>query len=100
MENPILIPAEQQTQGSHNGATETSETLAKQAIRAAPTGVIQSTRRKRRVSQEANLETLAQKASEMESLPSHTVKVSSARLFLLVYFFQDLYTFYCVIVIT
>ncbi|XP_023698897.2 mitotic deacetylase-associated SANT domain protein-like isoform X1 [Paramormyrops kingsleyae] len=40
----------------------------------APMGVIQSTRRKRRVSQEANLETLAQKASEMESLPSQVVK--------------------------
>ncbi|MCJ8736957.1 hypothetical protein PDJAM_G00018170 [Pangasius djambal] len=75
-ENPVLMPAEQQTQGSHNGATEASEAGAKQAIRAAPTGVIQSTRRKRRVSQEANLETLAQKASEMESLPSHTVKES------------------------
>ncbi|GAA6108744.1 mitotic deacetylase-associated SANT domain protein [Tachysurus ichikawai] len=75
-ENPILMPAEQQTQGSHNGGTEASEVGAKQAIRAAPTGVIQSTRRKRRVSQEANLETLAQKASEMESLPSHIVKES------------------------
>ncbi|XP_062863277.1 mitotic deacetylase-associated SANT domain protein [Trichomycterus rosablanca] len=69
-ENPILMPAEQQTRGSHNGASEAGEAGAKQAIRAAPTGVIQSTRRKRRVSQEANLETLAQKASEMESLPS------------------------------
>ncbi|KAI5616780.1 ELM2 and SANT domain-containing protein 1, partial [Silurus asotus] len=75
-ENPILMPVEQHTQSSHNGANEASETGAKQAIRAAPTGVIQSTRRKRRVSQEANLETLAQKASEMESLPSHTVKES------------------------
>lgn len=72
------MPAEQQTQGSHNGGSEASEAGAKQTIRAAPTGVIQSTQRKRRVSQEANLETLAQKASEMESLPSHTVKVRSA----------------------
>lgn len=78
-ENPILMPAEQQSQGSHNGGTETSEAAAKQAVRAALTGVIQSTRRKRRVSQEANLETLAQKASEMESLPSHSVKVRLAR---------------------
>ncbi|XP_058255017.1 mitotic deacetylase-associated SANT domain protein isoform X2 [Hemibagrus wyckioides] len=75
-ENPSLMPAEQQTLGSHNGGTEAREAGAKQAIRAAPTGVIQSTRRKRRVSQEANLETLAQKASEMECLPSHTVKES------------------------
>ncbi|XP_051941483.1 mitotic deacetylase-associated SANT domain protein [Hippocampus zosterae] len=44
-------------------------------VLAAPTGVIQSTpRRKRRVSQEVNLETLAQKASEMETLPSQDVE--------------------------
>ncbi|XP_034050977.1 ELM2 and SANT domain-containing protein 1 [Thalassophryne amazonica] len=52
-------------QGSQNGVRD---------IQAAPTGVIQSTRGKRRVSQEVNLETLAQKASEMESLPSHVIK--------------------------
>lgn len=60
-------------QGSQNGARD---------IQAAPTGVIQSTRRKRRVSQEVNLETLAQTALEMKSLPSHVVKVSN--LFVLV----------------
>ncbi|XP_074547997.1 uncharacterized protein mideasb [Halichoeres trimaculatus] len=68
-ENPFLsAPSDQSApgpQGSQNGARD---------IQAAPTGVIQSTRRKRRVSQEVNLETLAQKASEMESLPSHVVK--------------------------
>ncbi|XP_071771762.2 uncharacterized protein mideasb [Centroberyx gerrardi] len=67
-DNPFLISPEQAApgpQGSQNGARD---------IQAAPTGVIQSTRRKRRVSQEVNLETLAQKASEMESLPSHVVK--------------------------
>ncbi|KAM3861056.1 mitotic deacetylase associated SANT domain protein a [Diretmus argenteus] len=37
-------------------------------------GVIQSTRRKRRASKEINLETLAQKASEMESLPAEVFK--------------------------
>ncbi|XP_072545691.1 uncharacterized protein mideasb [Salminus brasiliensis] len=73
-DNPFLMPADHQAQGSHNGAHEAGEAASKQGIRAAPTGVIQSTRRKRRVSQEVNLETLAQKASEMESLPSHTVK--------------------------
>lgn len=73
-DNPFLVPADQEAQGSHNGAHEVGEAAPKQSIRAAPTGVIQSTRRKRRVSQEVNLETLAQKASEMESLPSHTVK--------------------------
>ncbi|KAL6477912.1 hypothetical protein MHYP_G00137470 [Metynnis hypsauchen] len=73
-ENPFLMPVDHQMQGSHNGAPEAGEAAAKESIRAAPTGVIQSTRRKRRVSQEVNLETLAQKASEMESLPSHTVK--------------------------
>ncbi|XP_053737625.1 mitotic deacetylase associated SANT domain protein a isoform X1 [Synchiropus splendidus] len=40
----------------------------------APGGVIQSTRRKRRTSKEINLETLAMKASEMESLPPKAVK--------------------------
>lgn len=65
-DNPFLLASPEQSdpgpQGSQNGACD---------IQAAPTGVIQSTRRKRRVSQEVNLETLAQKASEMESLPSH-----------------------------
>ncbi|XP_060919147.1 mitotic deacetylase-associated SANT domain protein isoform X2 [Labrus mixtus] len=68
-DNPFLsVSSDQATsgvQGSQNGARD---------IQAAPTGVIQSTRRKRRISQEVNLETLAQKASEMESLPSHIVK--------------------------
>ncbi|CAK6965971.1 mitotic deacetylase-associated SANT domain protein isoform X2 [Scomber scombrus] len=67
-DNPFLASSDQPApalQGSQNGARD---------IQAAPTGVIQSTRRKRRVSQEVNLETLAQKASEMESLPSHVVK--------------------------
>uniref|UniRef100_A0A8D3B2X5 Mitotic deacetylase associated SANT domain protein b n=1 Tax=Scophthalmus maximus TaxID=52904 RepID=A0A8D3B2X5_SCOMX len=68
-DNPFLCaPSDQaapELQVSQNGARD---------VQAAPTGVIQSTRRKRRVSQEVNLETLAQKASEMESLPSHVVK--------------------------
>lgn len=70
-ENPFVMPADHPTQGSQNGATETN---ALQDVRAAPTGVIQSTRRKRRVSQEVNLETLAQKASERESLPPRSIK--------------------------
>lgn len=70
-DNPFVMPSDLHAQGSQNGASETSMV---QDIRAAPTGVIQSTRRKRRVSQEANLETLAQKASERESLPSRNVK--------------------------
>ncbi|XP_072219037.1 mitotic deacetylase associated SANT domain protein a isoform X2 [Leuresthes tenuis] len=41
---------------------------------AATGGVIQITRRRRRASKEINLETLAQKASEMESLPAKTAK--------------------------
>ncbi|XP_029901030.1 ELM2 and SANT domain-containing protein 1 isoform X2 [Myripristis murdjan] len=67
-DNPFLITSDQAVpgpQGSQNGARD---------IQAAPTGVIQSTRRKRRVSQEVNLETLAQTALEMKSLPSHVVK--------------------------
>ncbi|KAL1258208.1 hypothetical protein QQF64_011452 [Cirrhinus molitorella] len=70
-DNPFIMPTDLHTQGSQNGASETNVV---QDIRAAPTGVIQSTRRKRRVSQEVNLETLAQKASERESLPSRNVK--------------------------
>ncbi|XP_076833755.1 mitotic deacetylase-associated SANT domain protein isoform X2 [Brachyhypopomus gauderio] len=73
-ENPFLVATDHQVQDSYNGAPDAGEPAAKQDVRAAPTGVIQSTRRKRRVSQEVNLETLAQKASEMESLPSHNVK--------------------------
>lgn len=59
-ENPFL-PAPLDPpglQGSENGARD---------VQAAPTGVIQSTRRKRRVSQEVNLELLAQEASERKS---------------------------------
>uniref|UniRef100_A0A9J7X8J5 Mitotic deacetylase associated SANT domain protein b n=2 Tax=Cyprinus carpio TaxID=7962 RepID=A0A9J7X8J5_CYPCA len=70
-DNPFVMPTDLHNQGSQNGASETN---AVQDIQAAPTGVIQSTRRKRRVSQEVNLETLAQKASERESLPSRSVK--------------------------
>ncbi|XP_072220796.1 uncharacterized protein mideasb isoform X2 [Leuresthes tenuis] len=64
-DNPFLASSSDQAalgpQGSENGARD---------IQAAPTGVIQSTRRKRRVSQEVNLEMLAQEASERKS-PSH-----------------------------
>ncbi|KPP72292.1 hypothetical protein Z043_108716 [Scleropages formosus] len=81
-DNPFLAPwnqAAQETQGSHNGAPEGKGAPVKEDTLAAPTGVIQSTRRKRRVSQEVNLETLAQKASEMESLPSHITKEENLR---------------------
>ncbi|KAF6717093.1 ELM2 and SANT domain-containing protein 1 [Oryzias melastigma] len=44
------------------------------ASQAATGGVIQNTRRRRRASKEINLETLAQKASEMESLPAKAIK--------------------------
>uniref|UniRef100_A0AAY5KD74 ELM2 and Myb/SANT-like domain containing 1b n=1 Tax=Esox lucius TaxID=8010 RepID=A0AAY5KD74_ESOLU len=73
-DNPFLIPSDVAQNGASEGpggAPKVEEILVAQA---APTGVIQSTRRKRRVSQEVNLETLAQKASEMESLPPHIVK--------------------------
>ncbi|XP_061699798.1 mitotic deacetylase-associated SANT domain protein isoform X2 [Syngnathoides biaculeatus] len=61
-DNPF--PGDPAMQGTQNGD-----------FLAAPTGVIQSTpRRMRRASQEVNLETLAQKASEMETLPSQGVK--------------------------
>ncbi|KAF7201424.1 mitotic deacetylase-associated SANT domain protein [Nothobranchius furzeri] len=64
-ENPFLQVTSDQTEtgmlGSENGAHD---------VQAAPTGVIQSTHRKRRVSQEVNLEMLAQEASERKS-PAH-----------------------------
>ncbi|KAL2098915.1 hypothetical protein ACEWY4_005395 [Coilia grayii] len=81
-DNPFLMPVLEQSQGpqatqeSQKGASEGAARVlvGGEEVKAAPMGVIQSTRRKRRVSQEANLETLAQKASEMESLPSQVVK--------------------------
>ncbi|KAM4724105.1 mitotic deacetylase-associated SANT domain protein isoform 1-T3 [Anableps anableps] len=56
-DNPFLCGSSDQS-GPENGARD---------VQAAPTGVIQSTRRKRRVSQEVNLEMLAQEASERKS---------------------------------
>lgn len=56
-DNPFLCGPSDQP-GAENGARD---------VQAAPTGVIQSTRRKRRVSQEVNLEMLAQEASERKS---------------------------------
>lgn len=50
---------------------------AARAGEAAAGGVIQISRRRRRASKEINLETLAQKASEMESLPAKTIKVKT-----------------------
>ncbi|MEQ2178950.1 hypothetical protein GOODEAATRI_019448, partial [Goodea atripinnis] len=52
---------------------------------AATGGVIQTTRRKRRASKEINLETLAQKASEMESLPAKAAKVKKKSTLTLLY---------------
>nr|XP_046223268.1 mitotic deacetylase-associated SANT domain protein-like [Oncorhynchus gorbuscha]XP_046223269.1 mitotic deacetylase-associated SANT domain protein-like [Oncorhynchus gorbuscha] len=79
VDNPFLIPSD----GAQNGASEEPGGAPKadevHVAQMAPTGVIQSTRRKRRVSQEVNLETLAQKASEMESLPPHIVKAQHHR---------------------
>uniref|UniRef100_A0A1A7X0R5 ELM2 and Myb/SANT-like domain containing 1 n=1 Tax=Iconisemion striatum TaxID=60296 RepID=A0A1A7X0R5_9TELE len=64
-DNPFLPVSSDQTEigmhGSENGARD---------VQTAPTGVIQSTRRKRRVSQEVNLEMLAQEALERKS-PLH-----------------------------
>lgn len=93
-DNPFLVSVEQ-SQGSKSfqdpqkgGSDGPPRVLVAEEVKAAPTGVIQSTRRKRRVSQEANLETLAQKASEMESLPSHIVKVRV--IFICLFFFSFL----------
>lgn len=95
-DNPFISVSSNQAapgpQGSQNGARD---------VQAAPTGVIQSTRRKRRASQEVNLETLAQKASEMECLPSHIVKVKAngylsfgTCFYLLFYFLLCLWVFF------
>ncbi|KAG7466108.1 hypothetical protein MATL_G00161200 [Megalops atlanticus] len=73
-DNPFLAPMTQPSQGSQNGGPEARGAPANEDVQAAPTGVIQSTHRKRRASQEVNLETLAQKASEMESLPPQVIK--------------------------
>ncbi|XP_061825171.1 uncharacterized protein mideasb [Nerophis lumbriciformis] len=66
--DPFLVASDQAAPGMRVPQNGTRD------VPAAPTGVIQSTHRKRRVSQEVNLQTLAQKASEMETLPSHGVK--------------------------
>ncbi|KPP61731.1 hypothetical protein Z043_120143, partial [Scleropages formosus] len=73
-DNPFLVLVSHPE--PRKGSPERGGVHTDQAVPAAPTGVIQSTRRKRRVSHEVNLETLAQKASEMESLPSHASKES------------------------
>ncbi|KAL0969756.1 hypothetical protein UPYG_G00231860 [Umbra pygmaea] len=73
-DNPFLIPSDVAQNGGSEGSVGAPKVEEVQVPQAAQTGVIQSTRRKRRVSQEVNLETLAQKASEMESLPPHIVK--------------------------
>ncbi|XP_051908489.1 mitotic deacetylase associated SANT domain protein a isoform X2 [Hippocampus zosterae] len=72
-QSPLAPPStnmwpQEPKESSQNGVS------AQQAARpgdaaAATGGVIQSTRRKRRASKEINLETLAQKASEMPSMP-------------------------------
>lgn len=89
-DNPFLMPVVVEAQGGPQGAQDLQKGAPSSEgplrgvllvgegvgeLKAAPTGVIQSTRRKRRVSQEVNLETLAQKASEMECLPPQIVKV-------------------------
>lgn len=58
----------QENQTSKDNASAQNGGVA--AVRGPAAGVIQSTQRRRRASKEINLETLAQKASEMEFLPS------------------------------
>ncbi|XP_071396794.1 mitotic deacetylase associated SANT domain protein a [Centroberyx affinis] len=58
---------------SQNGVVGVEATRAGEA-QVTTGGVIQSTRRRRRASKEINLETLAQKASEMECLPAKAFK--------------------------
>ncbi|KAK6304710.1 hypothetical protein J4Q44_G00252960 [Coregonus suidteri] len=79
VDNPFLIPSDGAQNGPSEGPGGAPKADEVHIAQVAPTGVIQSTRRKRRVSQEVNLETLAQKASEMESLPPHIVKAQHHR---------------------
>ncbi|MBN3286249.1 EMSA1 protein, partial [Polyodon spathula] len=81
--NLFLIPWSKPAPGSQapstlsaaqNGALEAKVAPKTEDATGTLIGVIQSTRRKRRVSQEVNLHTLAQKASEMESIPPPAVK--------------------------
>ncbi|MBN3281246.1 EMSA1 protein, partial [Polyodon spathula] len=81
--NLFLIPWSKAAPGSQapstaaaaqNGALEAKVAARTEDATGTLTGVIQSTRRKRRVSQEVNLHTLAQKASEMDSIPPPAVK--------------------------
>ncbi|XP_041121542.1 mitotic deacetylase-associated SANT domain protein-like isoform X3 [Polyodon spathula] len=81
--NLFLIPWSKPAPGSQapstaaaaqNGALEAKVAARTEDATGTLTGVIQSTRRKRRVSQEVNLHTLAQKASEMDSIPPPAVK--------------------------
>ncbi|XP_056150399.1 mitotic deacetylase associated SANT domain protein a isoform X2 [Lampris incognitus] len=73
---PPTIPCSQaskETPPSQNGVAE-AEAVRTGEAQVTTGGVIHSTRRRRRASKEINLETLAQKASEMESLPAKVVK--------------------------
>ncbi|XP_013871127.1 mitotic deacetylase associated SANT domain protein a [Austrofundulus limnaeus] len=67
----IWCQGSKQPPPSQNGVTGAP---AARGGEAAAGGVIQLSRRRRRASKEINLETLAQKASEMESLPAKTIK--------------------------
>ncbi|XP_077567393.1 mitotic deacetylase associated SANT domain protein a isoform X2 [Stigmatopora nigra] len=72
-QSPLVPPsanlwAQAPKETSQNGVSGT-QTVRGEDNQAGMGGVIQSTRRKRRASKEINLETLAQKASEMPSMP-------------------------------
>lgn len=74
---PSLVPwnqASREPPGPQNGQVAVGDGVRAGETQAASGGVIQSTRRRRRASKEINLETLAQKASEMESLPAKMAK--------------------------
>ncbi|XP_055042196.2 mitotic deacetylase associated SANT domain protein a isoform X2 [Misgurnus anguillicaudatus] len=89
------IPEPQETQTKRQAAPRRSRRLSKDGmspqdnvppqngevgkVQGPSAGVIQSTQRRRRASKEINLETLAQKASEMEFLPSKSEENTPAR---------------------
>ncbi|XP_048829824.1 mitotic deacetylase-associated SANT domain protein isoform X2 [Brienomyrus brachyistius] len=72
----VAMPGDRPAHGTQrplSGNADGVKVPKEEERQAAAVGVIKSTHRKRRVSQEVNLETLAQKASEMESLPSRSM---------------------------
>lgn len=77
METDRQAPAQNGREGEKQAAAAEENTQRTNDFQGVRGGVIQSTRRRRRVSQEANLLTLAQKAVELASLQNVKVRYTS-----------------------